>query len=49
MSSSNPCKMAIPTDILVIRLSSLGDVLLTMPAVQAIKRTDPAPSISWLV
>ncbi len=35
--------------ILVIRLSSLGDVLLTMPAVQAIKAAMPAASITWLV
>ena len=49
MSSSNLCKMAIPTDILVIRLSSLGDVLLTMPAVQAIKRANPRTSLAWLV
>lgn len=41
--------MAIPTDILVIRLSSLGDVLLTMPAVQAVKRAIPGASVSWLV
>ncbi len=41
--------MAIPTDILVIRLSSLGDVLLTMPAAQAVKRANPGASLSWLV
>ncbi len=41
--------MAIPTNILVIRLSSLGDVLLTMPAVQAVKRALPAAAVSWLV
>ncbi len=41
--------MAIPTDILVIRLSSLGDVLLTMPAAQAVKRANPSASLSWLV
>jgi len=41
--------MAIPADILVIRLSSLGDVLLTMPAAQAVKRANPSASLSWLV
>ena len=41
--------MAVPRNILVIRLSSLGDVLLTMPAVQAIKRTFPKADLSWLV
>ncbi len=35
--------------ILVIRLSSLGDVLLTMPAVQAIKAAMPASTVTWLV
>jgi lipopolysaccharide heptosyltransferase I len=35
--------------ILVIRLSSLGDVLLTMPAVQAIKAAQPAAAVTWLV
>jgi lipopolysaccharide heptosyltransferase I len=33
----------------VIRLSSLGDVLLTMPAVQAIKAAAPATAVTWLV
>ena len=41
--------MAVPRNILVIRLSSLGDVLLTMPAVQAIKAAFPAARLSWLV
>ena len=41
--------MAVPRNILVIRLSSLGDVLLTMPAVQSIKMTFPGSSITWLV
>jgi lipopolysaccharide heptosyltransferase I len=35
-------------NILVIRLSSLGDVLLTMPAVRAIKAADPETTVSWL-
>ena len=33
----------------MIRLSSLGDVLLTMPAVQAIKAAAPARAVTWLV
>ena len=41
--------MAVPRNILVIRLSSLGDVLLTMPAVQAIKKAFPEAGLSWLV
>ncbi len=41
--------MTVYRNILVIRLSSLGDVLLTMPAVQAIKAACPASAVSWLV
>jgi lipopolysaccharide heptosyltransferase I len=41
--------MAVPRNILVIRLSSLGDVLLTMPAVQALRQTFPGVRLSWLV
>jgi len=37
------------TKILVIRLTSLGDVLLAAPAVQAIKKNFPSATISWLV
>jgi lipopolysaccharide heptosyltransferase I len=37
------------TKILVIRLTSLGDVLLATPAVQAIKKNFPSANISWLV
>ncbi len=33
----------------MIRLSSLGDVLLTMPAVQAIRAAAPATAVTWLV
>ncbi len=33
----------------MIRLSSLGDVLLTMPAVQAIKAAEPVTTVTWLV
>jgi len=41
--------MAIPSRILVIRLSSLGDVLLTMPAIRAVKHALAGASVSWLV
>ncbi len=41
--------MTVHRNILVIRLSSLGDVLLTMPAVQAIKAASPATAVTWLV
>jgi len=36
-------------NILVIRLSSLGDVLMSIPAVVAIRNTFPNARISWLV
>lgn len=35
--------------ILIVRLSSLGDVLMTIPAVFSIKNTFPDSNISWLV
>jgi lipopolysaccharide heptosyltransferase I len=38
-----------PSNILVIRLSSLGDVLMSMPAVKSIKDHFPESRISWLV
>jgi ADP-heptose:LPS heptosyltransferase len=41
--------MTVPRNILVIRLSSLGDVLLTIPAVKAIKLALPESKVSWLV
>lgn len=41
--------MADPGNILIIRLSSLGDVLMSVPAVQAIRRRFPGAHISWLV
>lgn len=41
--------MAVPRNILVIRLSSLGDVLLTMPAVKSIKESFPSANLTWLV
>lgn len=41
--------MPSPRNILAIRLSSLGDVLMTVPAVKAIKEAFPDSRISWLV
>lgn len=38
-----------PHNILIIRLSSLGDVLMSVPAVRAIRRLFPEAHISWLV
>ncbi len=40
--------MAEPHNILVIRLSSLGDVLMSVPAVRALRRQFPDAHISWL-
>lgn len=41
--------MSTPVNILVVRLSSLGDVLLCMPAVKAIRDRFPDAHITWLV
>jgi lipopolysaccharide heptosyltransferase I len=41
--------MPLYRNILVIRLSSLGDVLLSMPAVKAIKAASPSATLSWIV
>ena len=41
--------MSDPDKILVIRLSSLGDVLMTIPAVRAIKDAYPRAHLTWLV
>lgn len=41
--------MAAPDKILVIRLSSLGDVLMTIPAVRAIRDAYPRAHLAWLV
>lgn len=40
--------MAEPHNILVIRLSSLGDVLMSIPAVRSLRRHFPDAHISWL-
>ena len=36
-------------NILIIKLSAIGDVVLALPALEAIKRTFPASSITWVV
>jgi lipopolysaccharide heptosyltransferase I len=38
-----------PHEILVVRLTSLGDVLMSLPAVKALKEGSPGTRISWLV
>jgi lipopolysaccharide heptosyltransferase I len=40
--------MAKPSSILIIRLSSLGDVLMSVPAVKALRQRFPEAHISWL-
>jgi len=35
--------------ILIVKLSAIGDVVQTLPALEAIKKTYPASSITWLV
>ncbi len=40
---------SVPAKILIIRLSSLGDILHTLPAFQSLRRTFPAAHIGWLV
>ncbi len=41
--------MSAPTKILIIRLSSLGDILHTLPAFQSLRATYPRARIDWLV
>ncbi len=41
--------MSHPHEILVVRLTSLGDVLMSLPAVKALKETSPGTVITWLV
>ena len=40
---------ALMTNILIIKLSAIGDVVQALPALEAIKRTFPASSITWVV
>jgi lipopolysaccharide heptosyltransferase I len=41
--------MSIPNSILAIRLSSFGDVLMTIPAVKALREHYPHARLTWLV
>lgn len=41
--------MMIVKKILVVRLSAVGDVIRTLPAVKAIKEFNPSTSITWMV
>lgn len=41
--------MSIPNSILAIRLSSFGDVLMTIPAVKALREKYPHARLTWLV
>jgi len=41
--------MSVPAKILIIRLSSLGDILHTLPAFQSLRSTFPNAHIGWLV
>ena len=41
--------MSTPDSILAIRLSSFGDVLMTIPAVKALKEHYPHAHLTWLV
>ena len=38
-----------PHEILVVRLTSLGDVMMSLPAVKALKEGSPGTKVSWLV
>ena len=40
---------ATPRRILLVRLSAIGDVVRTLPALEALRRTDPEAHIAWLV
>ncbi len=41
--------MTLPRKILIIRLSSLGDILHTLPAFESLRATNPTAQIDWLV
>ncbi len=43
-----PDKMAAPENILVIRLTAIGDVVLTLPAVSVLRANFPSAKISFL-
>ncbi len=38
-----------PKKILIVKLSAIGDVVLTLPAAQAIRRAEPGARLTWLV
>lgn len=40
---------ATPRRILIVRLSAIGDVVRALPALEALRRTDPEAHIAWLV
>jgi len=40
---------AAPTRLLIVRLGSMGDIIHTLPAVTALRRTLPEASIGWIV
>ena len=40
---------SIPKNILIIKPSSLGDIVLTLPALSALRRSFPDAKISWLI
>jgi ADP-heptose:LPS heptosyltransferase len=39
----------LPTRILIVRLSALGDIVHAVPVLSALRRHDPAVEIDWLV
>ena len=41
--------MSHPHEILVVRLTSLGDVMMSVPAIKALKEGLPGTKVSWLV
>ncbi len=44
-----PSEMSDPKNILIIRLSAIGDVVFASPLIHAIKRTYPDARLSWLI
>ena len=49
LKSWKSSEMPHPHEILVVRLTSLGDVLMSLPAVKALKEGSPGTKVSWLV
>src|SRR5690349_10796123 len=48
-SSSAPYSPKLPQRILIVRLSAHGDVMHTLPLIQAIRQQNPQAMIGWLV